>query len=448
MPDTTGTPRFLLGTVAHNQHVMNIARALYEVDALGAFYTGGVDWFRSPAGRTLRKLASRLYPRLDSLMSRRQIPDLPSKLVFPNWRWESPRLAARYLGLGAGMVDRVWELGELALDRNCARLLRNDRFCAYFGVEHGALSSIQAARAIGKKSVVGFLSPHHSTRAEWVDREYERFPELLTSDTRRIRERAKARDARRDEEARTADVVHCASTFTARSLIRAGLTTPDKLTIVPLGCPTPVNHASSAKGGRMRFISSGTVALHKGTHILLDAWRRIRPGHSAELHIYGAITLPRNFLGVLDGSVILHGPVSLAEMSQAYSDAAVLVFPTLCDGFGMVVAEAFSHSLPVITTPNAGAADLVREGSNGFLVPPRDVDRLAAQMEWCIDHPEDVETMRSRARETALGWQWSDFRDLFKVQLNQRLVLPASSLEERASNLHGFAEARMVPENQ
>lgn len=420
MPDTAGIPRFLLGTVGHNQHVANIAMALYETDALGAFYTGGVDWFRSPAGRTLRKLASRVYPRLDSLMSRRRIPGVPPELIFPDWRWESPRLAARSLGLGTRVVDRIWELGELALDRNCARLIRKDRFSAYFGVEHGALSSIQAARSVGKKSVVGFLSPHHSMRAEWVDQEYERFPELLTSDTRKIRELAKTRDARRDEEARTADVVHCASTFTARSLIRAGLTTPDKLTIVPLGCPTPVNRASSAKR-RMRFISSGSVALHKGTHILLDAWRRLRPGHSAELHIYGAITVPRSFLGALDGSVILHGPVSSAEMSQAYSEGAVLVFPTLCDGFGMVVAEAFSHSLPVITTPNAGAADLVREGNNGFLVPPRDVDHLAARLEWCIDHPEDLESMRQAARETALRWQWSDFRNLFRAQLEARL---------------------------
>jgi glycosyltransferase involved in cell wall biosynthesis len=426
MPETAHSPRFLLGTVAHNQHVGNIARAFYEADALGAFYTGGVDWFRSPGGRVLRKLASHVYPRLEGLMSRRRISGVPPELIFPNWRWEGSRLAARYLGLGDRAVDWVWEHGELSLDRNCARLLRDDRFDAYFGVEHGALSSIQAARAAGKKTVVGFLSPHHATYAEWVDIEYDRFPELLTPDVRKLQALAKARDARRDEEACTADIVHCASMVTARSLTRAGLVTPEKLTIVPLGCPSvkPVTHAIK-NSGPMRLLYSGPVSVRKGAHILLDAWRRLRPRHSAELHIYGAITVPLNFLSAVDSSVVFHGPVSSAEMSQAYQEAAVLVFPSLCDGFGMVVNEAFAHGLPVITTPNAGATDLVREGQNGFIVPARDVDCLAERLEWCIDHPEDLEAMRPAARETALGWQWSDFRDSFRVQLAERLSATA-----------------------
>jgi glycosyltransferase involved in cell wall biosynthesis len=209
---------------------------------------------------------------------------------------------------------------------------------------------------------------------------------------------------------------------TAQSLIRAGLVTSEKFTIVPLGCP-PVKPVTSTvkNSGPMRLLYSGPVSVRKGAHILLDAWRRLHLRHSAELHIYGAITVPRNFLSAVDSSVVFHGPVSSAEMSQAYQEAAVLVFPTLCDGFGMVVNEAFAHGLPVITTPNAGATDLVREGQNGFVVPARDVDRLAERLEWCIDHPKDLEAMRPAARETALGWQWSDFRDSFRAQLAARL---------------------------
>jgi hypothetical protein len=121
------------------------------------------------------------------LMSRRRIPDVPPELIFPDWRWEGIRLAARYLGLGDRAVDWAWEHSELSLDRNCAELLRDDRFNAYFGVEHGALSSMRVAHAAGKKTAVGFLSPHHATYAEWVDIEYDRFPELSTPDVRKLR---------------------------------------------------------------------------------------------------------------------------------------------------------------------------------------------------------------------------------------------------------------------
>src|SRR5689334_3706924 len=108
-------------------------------------------------------------------------------------------------------------------------------------------------------------------------------------------------------------------------------------------------------------------------------------------------------------------------MSREYRSASVLVFPTLCDGFGLVVGEAFAHGLPVITTPNAGAADLIRENENGWLVAPGDAAALAARMEWCIDHPAALEELREPARETARQWTWAHFRSHFLEQLIDKL---------------------------
>jgi len=88
----------------------------------------------------------------------------------------------------------------------------------------------------------------------------------------------------------------------------------------------------------------------------------------------------------------------------------MLVFPRLCDGFGMVVTEAFSHGLPVITTDRAGAADLVEHGINGFIVPCGDVDALKDILDWCVCHPNEVKVMREAALQTATRWQWDDYR--------------------------------------
>ena len=103
-------------------------------------------------------------------------------------------------------------------------------------------------------------------------------------------------------------------------------------------------------------------------------------------------------------------PVSKSLLFELYREADVLIFPTLCDGFGMVVTEAFSQGLPVITTSRAGAADFVRSGENGIIIPAADADAIARALDWCIKHRAELRAMRHRAIEAAARWQWQDFR--------------------------------------
>lgn len=189
--------------------------------------------------------------------------------------------------------------------------------------------------------------------------------------------------------------------------------------MVPLGCPAPVSTPAAgltAKKG-LQFVYSGPVSVRKGAHILLESWKALSPGASSELHFYGVVTVPTRVVDHAGEGVVFHGSVSRAEMVRAYQEASVLVFPTLCDGFGMVAAEALAHGVPVITTPNAGAADLIVEGRNGFLVPPGDTAALAERMQWCLDHPQDLLAMRGYALASAARWSWSDFRAEFRKQL-------------------------------
>ena len=86
---------------------------------------------------------------------------------------------------------------------------------------------------------------------------------------------------------------------------------------------------------------------------------------------------PKGFCAVYPASIRFYSTIPHVELFKQYQKADVLVFPTLCDGFGMVVTEAFAHGLPVITTNRAGAADLVRHGENGLIVPAGDAGALA-----------------------------------------------------------------------
>jgi glycosyltransferase involved in cell wall biosynthesis len=101
--------------------------------------------------------------------------------------------------------------------------------------------------------------------------------------------------------------------------------------------------------------------------------------------------------------------------------ASVLVLPSICDGFGMVVTEAMSQGLPVICSSNAGASQLVADGVNGFIVPPADAGRLAERLAWCLDHPVELQNMGRQAANTARHWKWSDFRARFVAELSLML---------------------------
>src|SRR5205807_1893133 len=103
------------------------------------------------------------------------------------------------------------------------------------------------------------------------------------------------------------------------------------------------------------------------------------------------------------------GSVPQVELFAAFERSDVLVFPTLADGFGMVVTEAFSRGLPVITTDQAGASDLVEHGRNGLIIPAGDSAALVEALQWCLDNRKPLYQMRSYALETARRWQWPDY---------------------------------------
>jgi glycosyltransferase involved in cell wall biosynthesis len=196
------------------------------------------------------------------------------------------------------------------------------------------------------------------------------------------------------------------------------------MTIVPLGCPPPIadEMLPASTTHPMRFLYAGPFSVRKGAHYLLKAWESVGAVKDAELHIYGQQCLPERLLkGTKAENVVVHGPVSKEELASAYRESAVLVFPTLCDGFGMVAMEAFAHGLPVVISSNAGAADLVEEGKNGFVISPRDVDGLAARIEWCMGHPVELLEMRRYALATAKRWTWSEFRAGFLAQSSRVL---------------------------
>jgi glycosyltransferase involved in cell wall biosynthesis len=167
------------------------------------------------------------------------------------------------------------------------------------------------------------------------------------------------------------------------------------------------------------FLWAGTFGIRKGAHYLLDAWRKANMGRHARLKIFGTIALPDRLLQPLPEGIEIGGAISRADLMAHYRSSDALVFPTLCDGWGMVVTEAWSCGLPVITTDCAGAADLLRDGENGLLIKAGDTQALCDALTWCLSNRERLKAMREASLATAAAWQWSDYRSKLAATLRE-----------------------------
>ena len=177
------------------------------------------------------------------------------------------------------------------------------------------------------------------------------------------------------------------------------------------GAPAIVsNDFSCGSSGPLKVLWAGTFSVRKGAHYLLEAWRSLKLDGKAELLVFGAIALPEHLIADLPKSITIKPTVPHSELSAIYNSADVLAFPTLADGFGMVVSEAFAHGLPVITTCRAGAAELVRHAENGLIIEAASSLAIAEALEWCLTNRVALAKMRDVARATAASWQWSDYR--------------------------------------
>lgn len=98
--------------------------------------------------------------------------------------------------------------------------------------------------------------------------------------------------------------------------------------------------------------------------------------------------------------VIFTGYKQPGEVPKYYAAADILAFPTLGDTFGMAVSEALAGGLPVICSPFAGAADLIQEGKNGYILDPRDTERLAAILSSVLMDDDLLESLKRGALES------------------------------------------------
>jgi glycosyltransferase involved in cell wall biosynthesis len=224
------------------------------------------------------------------------------------------------------------------------------------------------------------------------------------------------------------------SSATAETLLADFHVTPDRLGVVEPGTdrpepperPVAVGPAAAGPGtDQLNLLCVATVTPRKGHLILVEAlsgladlpWR---------LTCIGSTTRDAGAAAAVQDAIVRHGltgRIALMDelepeaLRNQYRDADLFVLPSYYEGYGMALAEALSHGLPIVSS-KAGAIPTTVPADAGILVPPGDVAALTEALRSILTDAELRSRLTTAACAAALKLPtWDDAVDRFAAEL-------------------------------
>ncbi|WYM02701.1 MAG: glycosyltransferase family 4 protein [Gloeotrichia echinulata CP02] len=225
-------------------------------------------------------------------------------------------------------------------------------------------------------------------------------------------------------ECEQADLILLNAKVAKKPFIDAGVP-GEKLAVITPSINSQKFYPAVKNDSIFRVLYVGTIEPRKGVHYLIPAFLQAKIPQSEMLLVGGTST---RVLRLLIEKVLRQNPQIKQEFWDfnrqdpvpVFSRCSVLVLPSVEDGFGLVVLEAMACGLPVIVTSHCGAADLVEDGINGFIVPPRDVKAIADKLDFLASNESIRLAMGKAARITAMKYNQElynqELRQIFKQQ--------------------------------
>ncbi len=181
---------------------------------------------------------------------------------------------------------------------------------------------------------------------------------------------------------------------------------------------TPAEISARSRGpGPLRLLFLGSLIPRKGLHVLVQALARLASA-PWELAVVGRTDADPAYarrvhrqvrLAGLEKRIYFTGPLPDPVLAAQFIRSHLLVVPSSYEGFGIVYLEGMGFGLPGIATTSGAAAELIRPGHNGELVPPNDPDALARCLETFIGDRRRLEAYSLEARHAYLEHPtWDD----------------------------------------
>lgn len=254
-----------------------------------------------------------------------------------------------------------------------------------------SLHSINKIKEIGGKVILEQPMIHVDAWNAIAAKEYNRLGiknDMIFSESMR---------SRMNREHQLADRIIVHSSFSKKTFIDNGFDS-NKILVCPLGLDITKNELIKKEESKdLQVLFVGRVEVLKGLHFLLDA---IKPlGDGIKIHVVGDIfENARAIISRSTANVHYYGQLSGSSLRAIYEKADVLVFPSLYDGFGMVILEAMSFGLPVIASRNSAGPDIIKDFETGFLVEASRANEISERLDWMRNNREATKAMGRSAR--------------------------------------------------
>jgi glycosyltransferase involved in cell wall biosynthesis len=405
-------------TLSHphgNPNSYQAANAFSERKWLRQFHTGIID------EEFLKKLTKHLPANANKKVVNRTRHTIPKSNQRSHYIWEAIYRAGRLIK-PSGLSPRMswYDLLYWGHDLQVSRSL-NQGLDAVYAYEDGALKTFTSARKKGIQTIYELPAGYYIGVAEELSH-------ISGSTSLSTRHRAEPcwKQKRKDAELELADLVVVASTWSMNTLRHNKKSRDKPIIIVPYGTPAhEVSFKEKSASGPFTVLFAGQIGLRKGVPYLFEAWKRLNLA-DAQLLLVGPLSLNSNYIAELPDNIKYLGAMPRIQLIEILQRVDLFAFPSLADGFGMVIGEAMACGVPVLTTVNTGGPELITDGREGWCIAPRNVESLIERIEWAYGHRDKLLEMGLMARRRAELWTWRDYRRALTAELSKHISISSN----------------------
>lgn len=391
-----------------NENTRGVVRGLYEKQMLQS-YIVSVAVFANDFFYSLFRL------KFLNIFLRRELPVYLKKYTV---QYPYKELACQFVSRlkFRRVVNFFWsfysfdKVSEYIDKQACKHLKSNSKeIDVVYCFENEAVRTFEMAKILGKKCIYDLPIGYWRLLHELLGKEKVIHPEW--SITIEALGDGDEKLMNKEKEIQLADAIFVASSFTKKSLsLYPGKLPP--VYVVPYGFPSVNDNRTYSlnEKRKIKLLYVGALTQRKGISYMFEALEGLETDYELTIVGGGAIDDCPALRNALDKHRYLSTKPH-DEVLKLMSESDIFIFPSLFEGFGLVITEAMSQGTPVITTDRTCAPDIITDGENGWIVEAASSDSIRELLIKLGSNRQKIVSVGKRARETARNRPWTVYQE-------------------------------------
>jgi glycosyltransferase involved in cell wall biosynthesis len=334
-------------------------------------------------------------------------PYTQSKSFFEFGRLLASKLHLDYLvqhEKGFFCIDKVYQKHDKWVANSLAKA-KKEGLVGVYAYEDGALATFIKAKKLGLYCIYDLPIGYWKSARLLMQEEFDVNPDWSITLTGFNDSQSKL--DKKDKELGLADVVFVASSFTKKTLEEYSGNLPE-IKVIPYGFPEVKQKKEYQPlfNRKLKVLFVGGLSQRKGLSYLFESVEGLQ--NKVELTIVGHKAVAA--CDVLNLALEKHKWIESLSHNQVLAcmrEHDVFVFPSLFEGFGLVITEAMSQGIPVITTDRTAGPDIITNDENGWIVPSGSSKAIKDVFTKILEKPEILEQCGIAAQQKAQTRPWS-----------------------------------------